>query len=42
MRLLRESSICWVPQCTVAEDLLKVEGFTDIQYVPLQRALGQE
>jgi NitT/TauT family transport system substrate-binding protein len=39
IRLVRESSICLAP-VYFAEDLLKVEGFNDIQYVPLQGALG--
>jgi NitT/TauT family transport system substrate-binding protein len=39
IRLVRESSICLAP-VYFAEELLKVEGFIDIQYVPLQGSLG--
>ena len=39
IRLIRESSICLAP-LYIAEELLKAEGFTDIQYVPLEGSLG--
>lgn len=31
IRLLRTSSVCWAPQY-MAEDLLRAEGFTEVQY----------
>jgi NitT/TauT family transport system substrate-binding protein len=34
IRLRRDPSICLVP-AYIAEDLLRAEGFTDIQYVPV-------
>ena len=39
IRLVRESSICLAP-VYIAEELLKAEGFRDIQYIPLEGALG--
>jgi NitT/TauT family transport system substrate-binding protein len=39
IRLVRESSICLAP-VYVSEELLKGEGFTDVQYVPLEGNLG--
>ena len=39
IRLVRESSICLAP-LYIAEELLKAEGFRDVQYVPLEGALG--
>ncbi len=39
IRLVRESSICLAP-VYIAEELLKAEGFRDIQYVPLEGTLG--
>lgn len=39
IRLVRESSICLAP-LYVAEDFLRAEGFTDVQYVPLEGTLG--
>ena len=39
IRLVREQSICLAP-IYVAEDLLKAEGFTQVEYVPLEGALG--
>ena len=39
IRLVRESSICLAP-VYIAEDLLKAEGFTDVQYVPQEGTLG--
>lgn len=39
IRLIRESSICLAP-VYIAEELLKAEGFREIQYVPLEGALG--
>jgi len=39
IRLVRESSICLAP-LYIAEELLKAEGFSDVQYVPLEGALG--
>ncbi len=39
IRLVRESSICLAP-VYVAEELLKAEGFSDVQYVPLEGTLG--
>ena len=38
IRLVRESSICLAP-LYVGEELLKAEGFTDVQYVELEGAL---
>jgi NitT/TauT family transport system substrate-binding protein len=35
IRLRRDPSICVAPWY-IAEDLLRVEGFTDIRYVPAQ------
>ncbi len=34
LRLLKTGSICWAPQY-IADDLLRVEGFTEITYVDL-------
>src|SRR5207249_3573328 len=31
IRLLRTSSVCWAPQY-MAEELLRAEGFTEVQY----------
>jgi NitT/TauT family transport system substrate-binding protein len=39
LRLVRESSICLAP-VYFAEEMLRTEGFTDVQYVPLQGTLG--
>ncbi len=39
LRLVRENSICLAPQY-VAEELLKTEGFTEVEYVPLEGGLG--
>ena len=39
IRLVREASICLAP-LYVGEELLKAEGFTDVQYVPLEGALA--
>jgi NitT/TauT family transport system substrate-binding protein len=39
IRLVRESSICLAP-VYIAEELLKAEGFTDVQYVPLEGNFG--
>ncbi len=39
LRLVRENSICLAPQY-VAEELLKAEGFTQVEYVPLEGGLG--
>lgn len=39
IRLVRESSICLAP-LYIAEVLLKAEGFSEVQYVPLAGALG--
>lgn len=39
IRLVRESSICLAP-LYIAEELLKAEGFSDVQYVPLEGDLG--
>jgi NitT/TauT family transport system substrate-binding protein len=39
IRLVRESSICLAP-LYIGEELLKAEGFTDVQYVPLEGTLG--
>jgi NitT/TauT family transport system substrate-binding protein len=39
IRLVYNPSICAVPQF-VAEELLKAEGFTDVQYVQVDPALG--
>jgi len=39
IRLVRESSICLAP-VYIGEELLKAEGFTDVQYVALEGALG--
>ena len=39
LRLVRENSICLAPQY-VAEELLKAEGFTHVEYVQLERGLG--
>jgi NitT/TauT family transport system substrate-binding protein len=38
LRLLRTTSLCWAPQF-VAEELLKIEGFTDVSY--LEMPVGQ-
>ena len=32
LRLMRTASLCWAPQY-VAEDLLRAEGFTEVEYV---------
>jgi len=34
LRLLKTGSICWAPQY-IADDLLRLEGFTDITYVDM-------
>jgi NitT/TauT family transport system substrate-binding protein len=39
LRLVRESSICLAP-VYFAEELLKTEGFTEVEYVPLEGKLG--
>jgi NitT/TauT family transport system substrate-binding protein len=39
IRLVRESSICLAP-VYIAEELLKAEGFTEVQYVPLEGSFG--
>jgi NitT/TauT family transport system substrate-binding protein len=39
LRLVRENSICLAPQY-VAEELLKAEGFTSVEYVALEGGLG--
>jgi NitT/TauT family transport system substrate-binding protein len=39
IRLVRESSICLAP-VYIGEELLRAEGFTDVQYVALEGALG--
>jgi NitT/TauT family transport system substrate-binding protein len=39
IRLVRESSICLAPMY-FAEEFLAMEGFKDVQYVPLEGALG--
>ena len=39
LRLVRENSICLAPQY-VAEELLKAEGFTSVEYVPLEGGVG--
>ena len=39
IRLIKETSICLAP-LYVGEELLRAEGFTDVQYVPLEGALG--
>jgi len=39
IRLVRESSICLAP-LYIADDFLRSEGFTEVQYVPLEGALG--
>ena len=39
IRLVREDSICLAP-LYAAEELLKAEGFTEVQYVPLEGTLG--
>ena len=39
IRLVRESSICLAP-VYIAEELLRAEGFREIQYVPLEGTLG--
>ena len=39
LRLVKITSICQAPQY-VAEELLRAEGFTDLQYVPKEGALG--
>src|SRR5215470_18488316 len=38
IRLVRESSICLAP-VYIGEELLRAEGFTDVQYVELEGAL---
>ena len=40
IRIIRTPAICFAP-LFVAEDLLRAEGFTDVQYVLLLRAGGQ-
>ena len=39
IRLVRESSICLAP-VYIAEEFLQAEGFSDVQYVPLEGTLG--
>ena len=39
LRLVRENSICLAPQY-VAEELLRSEGFTHVEYVPLEGGMG--
>ena len=39
IRLTRETSICLAP-LYIGEELLRAEGFTDVQYVPLEGTLG--
>ena len=37
IRLLRSNSVCWAPQY-MAEELLRAEGFTEVQYVAIADA----